>query len=118
MTTANTTTKPNSYLVFCAATVAIRFDLDETARVLLNHVGIHATLYNSPLTVTQAMDMPYIASPATMHRKVDDLLKAGYITLEYGDNRRTKFLTPTAKAQAYFDSLSVAIDSIRENIHE
>lgn len=110
MTTA---TKPNSYLVFCAATVAIRFDLDETARVLLNHVGIHATLYNSPLTVTQAMDMPYIASPATMHRKVDDLLKAGYITLEYGDNRRTKYLTPTAKAHKYFDGMAVAIDAAK-----
>ena len=114
----NQTTKPNSYLVFCAATVAIRFDLDETARVLLNHVGVHASLYNDPITVTQAMDMPYIASPATMHRKIDDLLKAGYITLEYNGNRRTKYLTPTAKAHQYFDALAVAIDTTRETNHE
>lgn len=113
-----TSTQPNSYLVFCAATVAIRFDLDELARVLLNHVGIHATLYNSPITVTQAMELTFIASPATMHRKVDDLLKAGYITLEYdGTNRRTKYLTPTAKAHKFFDGMSVAIDAIKGNDH-
>ena len=114
-----TQTKPNSFLVFSAATAAIHFGCDETARVLLTRIAVQASLYNDPLSVTQTMNgFAYLASPATVHRKIDDLLDAGYLTFSYkGDNRRTKYLVPTDKANKYFDALAVAIDTTRETNH-
>jgi SOS-response transcriptional repressor LexA len=58
------------------------------------------------LTVTEAMKLEHLASPATIHRKLTALMNEGYLTLEYeGDNRRTKYLTPTQKSDEYFSSL-------------
>ena len=52
--------------------------VDEVAKQLLNTIALrHAD--NKPLTVTEAMTMGAIASPATLHRKIDDLREAGLI---------------------------------------
>ncbi len=83
----------------------VEVEIDLTAQKLLEVVSLHHA-QNKPLTVTDAMQLQGIASPATLHRKLADLLKHGYVQLAHqGDNRRTKYIHPTAKTDAYFDAL-------------
>ncbi len=79
--------------------------VDETARHLLQLIALrHA--HGNALTVTEAMAMSTVASPATIHRKLDALREAGLIDQMFeGQNRRTKYLVPTAAADAYFAEL-------------
>jgi DNA-binding MarR family transcriptional regulator len=56
------------------------------------------------------MELHGIASPATIHRKLDELREAGLIDLVFeGKNRRTKYLIPTKAAHAYFEKMSDSI---------
>jgi len=72
---------------------------------LLDQIVIRESL-NDLLTVTDAMALSSIASPATMHRKIDELLSSGHIHLTFkGENRRTKYLTPTKKAHDHYKRL-------------
>jgi len=80
-------------------------DLDETAKHLLQLIVLRHMQGNA-LTVTEAMALSTVASPATIHRKLNALLDAGMVTQVFeGKNRRTKYLTPTAAADAYFAAL-------------
>lgn len=79
--------------------------LDETAKYLLQLIVLrHAQ--GKALTVTEAMGMTAVASPATIHRKLDTLREAGLVIQTFeGRNRRTKYLTPTDATDAYFAKL-------------
>ena len=80
-------------------------EIDLTAQKLLEVVSVHHA-QSKPLTVTDAMQLQGIASPATLHRKLSTLLELGYIEFVFeGTNRRTKYIHPTAKTDAYFDAL-------------
>ena len=59
-----------------------------------------------PLCVAGAMSLSALASPATLHRRIDDLIAKGYISHKFEDDRRTKFLMPTSKAAAYFKKVA------------
>ena len=53
------------------------------------------------------MQLANIASPATIHRKIDELREVGLVELNFeGKNRRTKYLVPTKAAHAYFEKMS------------
>lgn len=87
-------------------------DLDLTAVRLLEVVAV-AHAKESDLTVTEAMALNSIASPATLHRKLTALLDAGYIEFSHKDNnRRTKFVLPTQTANKYFSKLGAALVSV------
>jgi DNA-binding MarR family transcriptional regulator len=90
-------------------TTAAVSTVDVTAKQLLNVIASnHAQ--DKTLTVTDAMALTSIASPATIHRKLDDLREAGLIEQSFvGNNRRTKHLTPTKAAEKYFANLGEAI---------
>ena len=80
--------------------------VDSTAMLLLNEIAIQH-FDEKPLTVSQAMQLAAIASPATIHRKLDELREAGLIDLTFeGKNRRTKYLIPTKAAHEYFKKMS------------
>lgn len=83
--------------------------LDSTAKALLERIACeHAQ--GAPLTITEAMALHDVASPATIHRKIDDLRIAGLVDTEFqGDNRRTKYLTPTSKARKFFDKVNALL---------
>ena len=85
--------------------------IDSTALLLLNEIAVqHYDGKN--ITVTQAMLLSKIASPATIHRKIDELRAAGLIEQVFeGKNRRTKYLVPTKEADSYFAKMSKAITS-------
>ena len=79
--------------------------VDETARHLLQLIALRHAQGNA-LTVTDAMAMSAVASPATIHRKLDALREAGLIDQTFeGKNRRTKYLVPTVATDAYFAKL-------------
>ena len=100
------------YLRFLNLTQTITGDfegVDLTALRLLETIAVTHT-QGKPLTVTDAMALSAIASPATLHRKLDALREAGLIDQVFeGSNRRTKYLSPTNAAAKYFDSMGKAM---------
>ena len=79
--------------------------MDLDAKKLLEVIAVRHE-QEKPLTVTEAMALGTIASPATIHRKLDQLRELGMIdTVFEGKNRRTKYLVPTHAAQTYFDQV-------------
>jgi DNA-binding MarR family transcriptional regulator len=86
-------------------------NLDLTALRLLEAVAV-AYEKGSPLTVTNAMELKTIASPATLHRKLDALREADLVEQKFEvKNRRTKFLIPTHAAGKYFEQMGKALIS-------
>ena len=77
-------------------------NLDLDAKRLLEVIAVQHS-QGKPLTVSDAMAMTHIASPATIHRKLDVLREISMIdTFFEGKNRRTKYLCPTPQAEKYF----------------
>jgi DNA-binding MarR family transcriptional regulator len=107
-------TSSSAYLRFLNLTHAVNdqlgnADVDLLALRLLEAIAI-ADAKGTHLTVTEAMSLREIASPATMHRKLNTLLDAGLILQTYeGKNRRTKYLVPTASAAKHFEQLGKAM---------
>ncbi len=76
--------------------------LDLDAKKLLEVIAVRNSQGQS-LTVSDAMALTHIASPATIHRKLDMLREMGMIESHFeGSNRRTKYLRPTPQAEKYF----------------
>jgi protein-disulfide isomerase-like protein with CxxC motif len=89
--------------------------LDTTAEKLLEVITVQYGK-SQTLTVTECMELSSIASPATIHRKLDDLRIHGWIDFVYeGDNRRTKYLVPSAKANKYFEKISKLMSKVLAN---
>ncbi len=103
------------YLRFIALANAVSSEskelraIDETAKLLLELIASRHAQGKS-LTVTDAMALTTLASPATVHRKLDALREAGLIQQVFeGKNRRTKYLEPTKAANEYFANLGKAM---------
>ena len=81
-------------------------ELDLVSMRLLEIIALCA-VDDKPMTVSEAMALVDLGSPATLHRKLDTLREAGLIDTQHvGSDRRTKFLHPTDKALAHFETLS------------
>lgn len=84
-------------------------EMDLEAKKLLEVIAVQES-NKTPLTVTAAMGLGHIASPATIHRKLDLLRELGMIdTVHEGNNRRTKYLVPTQAAHDYFETVGKAM---------
>ena len=109
--------QPNTYLRFLNLLRGVEASflpptLDTTAKCLLERIACQHG-QGEPLTITEAMALHDIASPATIHRKIDDLRTAGLVDTEFqGENRRTKYLTPTPKARKYFDKVNALLPNV------
>ena len=103
-------TNSSTYIRFINLThaVTIEFEgasIDLLSLRLLEAIAI-AHSEGTALTVTDAMALNTLASPATMHRKLTNLLDAKLIEQVFeGKNRRTKYLVPTQTAQNYFEQI-------------
>lgn len=87
-----------------------------TAQELLKHIAVRELL-NNPLTVTEIMGFDTIASPATIHRKVEDLLTFGLVEhVCKSGNRRTKYLVITNQSREYFENLGQAMKTAVKGI--
>lgn len=81
-------------------------DVDVQARQLLDTIALRHH-QGAPLTVTTAMSVGDIASPATIHRKLEDLKAKGLVNFEFhGENKRTKYLVPTVVALKRYEKIN------------
>jgi len=81
--------------------------IDEVSKKLLEVIAVKDQ-QGSTMTVTDALILRQIGSPATVHRKLYVLLEAGWIDLVFkGKNRRTKYILPTIAANEYFERLDL-----------
>jgi len=86
--------------------------------LLLLHLVAVKNIEKKPLTITEAMSLSGVGSPATIHRKLDQLRDANLIESVFiGSNRRTKYIKTSKEANVYFEKLSDAmiktVDSFR-----
>lgn len=85
------------------------YAIDFEAKKLLEVIAVQNEK-NERLTVTKAMQLTAIASPATIHRKLDQLREAGLIEVAFeGRNRRSKYLVPTDAANKYFSQIGAVM---------
>ena len=110
------------YLRFLSLAHALRptligkTDVDQLSQRLLEIIAVRCG-QGIPMTVTDAMSQLALASPATLHRKLDDLREAGLIEQVFeGQNRRTKYLVPTPTANHYLDTLGQAMCDAVANV--
>lgn len=113
----------NTYLRFLSivqtldGTAATHTALDEVSKKLLEVVALRHQ-QGQAMSVSEAMTMHQIASPATIHRKLSGLLQSGWIQQVFeGKNRRTKYLAPTAAADAYFAQMDEVIEKAMQQIN-
>ena len=96
-----------TYFRFLGYAGPVSLGVDRVAVALLDEIALCEV---DPLTVTEAMDLAFVASPATIHRKIDELIAADLIEhKQEEDNRRTKFLVPTKRALEHYARLGAAI---------
>jgi len=102
------------YLVLAEALRKSNIDLsgiDDVGKKLLETIAIRSA-QGQPLVVTQTMELSDIASPATIHRRIGILLKAGLIQVKQTEqNQKIKFLVPTQMSIDYFDKLGKLMTS-------
>lgn len=102
------------YLVLAEALRKSSIDLsgiDDVGKKLLEIIAIRSA-QGQPLLVTQTMELSDIASPATIHRRIAVLLKAGLIqVMQTEQNQKIKFLVPTQMSIDYFDKLGKLMTS-------
>ena len=101
----------NQYLRFLhqmhrTTTMGRLVDLESVCNRLLDEIAIEDHC-SSPLTVTALMGLSHIASPATLHRKMQSLLKEGLIELSTdAHNKRSKFVVLSKKGRRRYQILS------------
>ena len=108
----------SAYLKFLAVAHALDAEssafreLDPLALRLLEIIAVkHAA--GEPLTAMKATMLPATASQSTMHRKLTMLLNMGMVKMVHKDNnRRTKFIEPTEKAEDRFSKLGQAMGNL------
>ena len=84
----------------------------ETVRLLETITVAH--FEGQAMTVSGAMQLSRIASPASIHRKLEQLRIASLITHEFNEgNRRTKYLAPTVQSLKHYDQLSAELIKIK-----
>lgn len=90
--------------------------LDECARRLLEVIfAKHQS--GRTLTISEAMLLSSIASPATIHRKINILLTSGLVEFEFRNgNNRTKYLVPTKLANTHYEILGRALAKAFQNL--
>jgi hypothetical protein len=95
----------NQYMKFVELSKRVEHDCGQDCITLLNEIGL-AESQGACLTVTKAMNLAWIASPATLHRRLDMLVETGYISHAFkAGNRRTKLIITTPKAIKYFKEM-------------
>jgi len=62
-------------------------------------------------SVSNAMLLTEVGSPATIHKKLQILRDFDLVTASFTTDKRTKFIKPTNKAIAYYDEIARAFCS-------
>lgn len=104
----------NPYFKFLVNQKELEIDL--TARELLDRIAMACSV-GHPMTVSRIMSIKSIASPATLHRKLEDLLEANLVYHKQTmKNRRTKYVMLTTKAERHFKELGECMRKSVESV--
>ncbi len=86
---------------------------DPICKQVLEEIAVAERIAH-PLTVSSVMRLRHVASPATLHRKLDLLVRADLVCASFeGGNKRTKFMVLTDSGHKYFQKLSMLIESLK-----
>jgi hypothetical protein len=92
--------------------------LDSMELELLNEIAI-TWKHGKPLLVNEAISLNEIGSRATLHARIKNLRKKGYVDFHTDIDGRKKIIKPTILAMSYFSSianlLSTAVDKNRNS---
>jgi hypothetical protein len=92
--------------------------LDSMELELLNEIAI-TWKHGKPLLVNEAISLNEIGSRATLHARIKNLRKKGYVDFHTDIDGRKKIIKPTILAMSYFSSianlLSTAVEKNRNN---
>jgi len=87
----------------------VALGIDPISVLIMDEIAVHEK-NDDPLTITVMMSYLHIASQATIHRKLTQLVDDGFVNSKcVGTNRRTKHLTVTKVAERYYKTLSQAM---------
>ena len=91
--------------------------LDSMELELLNEIAI-TWKHGKPLLVNEAISLHEIGSRATLHARIKNLRKKGYVDFHTDIDGRKKIIKPTTIAMSYFSSvanlLSTAVEKNRK----
>lgn len=79
--------------------------LDGIEKSLLDELSLNWQRGHN-LLVSQAINLPEIGSPATLHARLKNLHKMGMIEYAVDKDARKKYIQPTEKALKYFGQIS------------
>jgi len=92
--------------------------LDSMELELLNEIAI-TWKHGKPLLVNEAISLNEIGSRATLHARIKNLRKKGYVDFHTDIDGRKKIIKPTILAMSYFSSianlLSTAVEKNRNS---
>ena len=85
-------------------------ELSAEERLLLELIALRQSR-NQPMMVTECMRMQRLASPATVYRKLEALRDKDWISVtQTPENRKSKFLVLSKRAEKYFQLHHVALE--------
>jgi DNA-binding MarR family transcriptional regulator len=90
--------------------------LDSMELELLNEIAI-TWKHGKPLLVNEAISLNEIGSRATLHARIKNLRKKGYVDFHTDIDGRKKIIKPTVQAMTYFSSVANLLTSAVEKIH-
>ena len=92
--------------------------LDSMELELLNEIAI-TWKHGKPLLVNEAISLNEIGSRATLHARIKNLRKKGYVDFHTDIDGRKKIIKPTAIAINYFSSIAnLLATAVEKNRHK
>ena len=100
----------SSYVTFIKASKKIASEFSEHEKQVLN--GIAQRDSSALCRVQDILRMSSIASPATLHKTLSELVSRGYLSLQQSkEDGRIKYVTFTKKTEKLIDKLSAILKS-------
>ena len=92
--------------------------LDSMELELLNEIAI-TWKHGKPLLVNEAISLNEIGSRATLHARIKNLRKKGYVDFQTDIDGRKKIIKPTTIAINYFSSIAnLLATAVEKNRHK
>jgi DNA-binding MarR family transcriptional regulator len=99
----------SSYLKFLTATNKISSDFSDNEKQVLK--GILQRDTSTPCRVQDVLEMRSVASQATLHKTLSQLVKRGYLSLKQSkEDGRVKYVAATKKTERLLDKLSTLLE--------
>ena len=99
----------SSYLRFLNATNEISSDFSDHEKQVLN--GIFQRDTSTPCRVQDILEMSWVASQATLHKTLSQLVERGYLSLEQSkEDGRVKYVAITKKTEKLLAKLSKLLE--------